>query len=140
MQINTEHLDNCIAALEYAAKKINKIDKDKEKLEYDILRASCVKEFEIILEQSGKLLKKKLKPFFATAASVDRLVFKDIFRSANLHGLLNIEETERWLEYRDSRNTVAHDYGEEFADEILKFLPSFINDAKNISKVFKEAQ
>jgi hypothetical protein len=40
-----------------------------------------------------------------------------------LHGLLSAEECERWLEYRDSRNTTAHDYGEDFAEKICKAFP-----------------
>jgi len=140
MQINSEHFDTCVATLEYALEKLNKISKNEEQLEYNMARSSCVKEFEIILEQSGKLLRKVLKPYFSSSSAVDRLNFKDIFRHCVLHSLLNIEECERWLEYRDSRNITAHDYGEEFAEKILVFLPNFINDAKNLSKIFKDAK
>ena len=33
---------------------------------YDIYRAACVKEFELVLEQSGKLLRKRLAAWFAS--------------------------------------------------------------------------
>jgi len=139
-QINTDHFDTCVATLEYALEKLKKIDESQNQLEYNMARSSCIKEFEIILEQGGKLLRKALKPYFSTSAAVDKLNFKDVFRHSALHGLLNVEESERWLEYRDSRNTTAHDYGEEFAEKVLVFLPIFTNDAKNLSKVLKEAK
>jgi nucleotidyltransferase substrate binding protein (TIGR01987 family) len=139
-QINTEHFDICVATLEYALEKLKNMSGDQNQLEYNMARSSCIKEFEIILEQSGKLLRKMLKPYFSNSAAVDRLNFKDIFRHSVLHGLLNVEESERWLEYRDSRNTTAHDYGEEFAEKVLVFLPIFVNDAKNLSKILREAK
>ena len=44
----------------------------------DIYRATCVKEFEIVLEQSGKLLRKRLGAYFASNRQADRLAFKDL--------------------------------------------------------------
>jgi len=140
MQINSEHFDACIATLEYALKRLNSIDKNEEQLEYNMARSSCIKEFEIILEQSGRLLRKVLKPYFSSSSAVDRLNFKDVFRHCVSRELLSIEESERWFEYRDSRNTTAHDYGEEFAEKILVFLPNFINDSKKLSKIFKDVK
>jgi nucleotidyltransferase substrate binding protein (TIGR01987 family) len=139
-QIDTEHFDTCIATLEYALEKLKKTKENENQLEYNMARSSCIKEFEIILEQSGKLLKKVLKPYFSSSATVDRLNFKDVFRYSVLHGLLNVEESERWLGYRDSRNTTAHDYGEEFAEKVLVFLPIFADDAKNLSKMLRVAK
>ncbi|OED50759.1 hypothetical protein ACH42_00715 [Endozoicomonas sp. (ex Bugula neritina AB1)] len=50
---------------------------------------------------------------------MDRLVFKEVFRQAAQHGLLELEETQRWLEYRENRNNTAHDYGKKFAEQTL---------------------
>ena len=68
---------------------------------------------------------------------MDRLSFKDVFRYAGKHGLLSLEEVERWLVCRDNRNTTAQDYGVEFADKTLALLPQFIEDAKNMEKILK---
>jgi hypothetical protein len=105
---------------------------------YDIYRAACVKEFEIILEQCGNLLKKRLRPFFASNRQVDRLTFKDSFRHAVKHDLMTPESCERWLQYRDNRNDTAHDYGEGFAEATLKLLPYFIADARELAQVIGE--
>ena len=60
------------------------------------------------------------------------LVFKDIFRHAVLHSIIDTESCERWMQYGDNRNSTAHDYGVGFAQDTLKLLPQFIVDANNI--------
>ena len=106
---------------------------------YDIYRAACVKEFEIVLEQSGKLLRKRLCAYFASNRQADRLVFKDLFQHAVKHDLIDPDTCERWLKYRDNRSDTAHDYGEGFAETTLKLLPDFIADAKALADVIEEA-
>lgn len=135
-ELNTDYFKRCISTLERAFKALQGLSADHD--HYDIYRAACVKEFEIILEQTGKLLKKCLKPYFASPKQVDQLNFKDIFRYAAKHGLIELEEAERWLIYRDNRNDTAHDYGAGFADETLALLPQFIVDASRINDVIKQ--
>jgi hypothetical protein len=62
MIIDTTYYDRCIKTLNNAYVKMKDIDPSE--IEYDIYRSACIKEFEIILEQSGKLLRKVLKPYF----------------------------------------------------------------------------
>ena len=102
-------------------------------LMYDIYRAACTKEFELVLGQAGHLLRKALRAWFVSHAQVDRLVFKDIFRHAAKHGLITIESCERWIEYRDCRDETAHEYGEKFADAVMELLPQFIVDAQQLA-------
>jgi nucleotidyltransferase substrate binding protein (TIGR01987 family) len=137
MIIDTSYLEKCINALEKAYENLIKFD--NQDLEYEIYRSAVIKEFEIILEQSGKLLKKILKPYFHSPKAVDKLYFKDIFREAGIHSLLNIEEVERWLIYRDNRNNTAHDYGEDLANSTLPLIKEFIADSRNLVKVIKNA-
>lgn len=135
-ELNTEYLDRCISTLELAFRSLQDFSADDGV--YDIYRAACVKEFEIILEQAGKLLKKCLKPYFATPKQVDQLNFKDIFRHAAKYGLFEAEEAERWLRYRDNRNDTAHDYGAGFADDTLTLLPQFIADAHRAHDIIRQ--
>jgi nucleotidyltransferase substrate binding protein (TIGR01987 family) len=137
-KLNTDYFARCVASLEQAYSALSQQPTDS--IIYDIYRAACVKEFEIILEQTGKLLKKCLKPYFATSKQVDGLNFKDIFRYAAKHGLISIEEAERWLGYRDNRNDTAHHYGIGFADDTLALLPQFIVDAYHINNVINQYQ
>jgi nucleotidyltransferase substrate binding protein (TIGR01987 family) len=136
MHLDTSYVERCILALDRAYNTIGNYSEDD--LEYDIYRSAIIKEFEIVLEQSGKLLKKRLKPYFHSSKAVDRLYFKDIFREAGLHQLLNIEEVQRWLEYRDNRNSTSHDYGELLANETLVIIGQFIIDAKRLVEVIRD--
>ena len=138
MNINTEFLTRCILTLEVALEQLQQYDVDD--ISYDIYRAACVKEFELVLEQSGSLLKRRLRPYFASNRQADRLTFKNLFRYAAKHGLISVESCERWLEYRDNRNDTAHQYGEGFAETTLKLLPQFIADAKELAQVITEAE
>ncbi len=136
MKIDTSFLERCVNALDRSLTMLDA--SDEKEIEYEIYRSASIKEFEIILEQVGKLLKKVLKPYFASSKEVDRLFFKDIFRHALKHSLLEKGEVNRWLEYRDNRNSTAHDYGVSFAEETLVLLPQFVIDARNVIKVINK--
>ncbi len=138
MSINTEFLRRCLNALEHALSGLDRSDPDD--ITYDIFRAACVKEFELVLEQSGKLLRKRLRAWFASNQEADRLTFKDIFRHAAKRGLIDGQVCERWLEYRDNRNDTAHNYGEGFAETTLKLLPDFLADARALADVIEQTQ
>lgn len=132
-QINTEHLLRCIETLEKAYKLL--LSAEEGSIDYEMYRNSAVKGFEMTLEQSGKLLRKKITPYFATKKAVDQLMFKDLFRYALKHSLLTEHEVERWLKYRDNRNDTVHDYGQKFAEETLVLINDFIKDAYRLKEV-----
>ena len=138
MSIDTTFLRRCIGALEHAFSEISE-RRFVDDFVYDIYRAACVKEFELVLEQSGKLLRKRLAAYFSSNRQADRLIFKDLFRHAARHDLMSADASERWLGYRNNRNDTAHDYGENFAETTLKLLPSFIDDAKALADMIDEA-
>lgn len=133
MQINTDHLLRCIQTLEVAFDRLQQQMPDD--ISYDIYRAACVKELELILEQSGSLLRRRLRPFFASNRQADRLTFRDVFRYAAKHDLLPIDICERWMGYRDSRNDTAHLYGRDFAERTPELLPHFISDARDLAEI-----
>ena len=138
MSIDTTFLRRCIASLEQTVEGIAR-QADREDIMYDIYHAACVKEFELVLEQSGKLLRKRLAAWFASNHQADRLHFKDLFRHAARHNLMDCETVERWLSYRDNRSYTAHDYGEDFAEATLRLLPSFIKDARALADMIEQA-
>jgi nucleotidyltransferase substrate binding protein (TIGR01987 family) len=135
LDIDTTYITRCIDALERAYQNLQQYS--CEELEYDIFRSAVIKEFEIVLEQSGKLLKKILKPYFHSSKAVDNLYFKDIFREAGLHGLMSIDKVERWLAYRDNRNSTTHDYGAGLANETLLLMKQFIIDTRNLIQIIE---
>ena len=136
MAINTTYLTQHIDTLDAAFNQLQR--RDPADTLYDIFRAASVKEFELVLELSGSLLKKRLRPYLASNRQADRLTFKNAFRYAAKHGLISVEACERWLSYRDNRNDTAHDYGEAFAETTLKLLPNFLVDARELARVIAE--
>ena len=132
-RIDTTHLRRCIDTLSRAFDQLGRHEVDS--VMHDVFRAACVKEFELVLEQSGKLLSKRIRPWFASNRQVDKLYFMDFFRHAAKHGLIDVDACERWLRYREHRNNTAHEYGEDFAVTTLEILPSFIADARALAEV-----
>lgn len=133
--INTEYLERCIETLEKSYTMIQTVEEGS--IDYEMYRNSLVKSFEMTLEQAGKLLRKKLTPFFASKKTVDNLTFKDLFRHALKHSLLSEDEVNRWMIYRDNRNNTAHDYGKAFAEETLRLIDDFLKDVKILKKVIE---
>jgi len=131
--INTEYLQRCIDTLEKSYEMIQTTEEGS--IDYEMYRNSLVKGFEMTLEQCGKLLKKKLLPYFASKKMVDSLNFKDIFRHAFKYSLIDEDAVNRWMVYRDNRNNTAHNYGVAFANDTLKLIDKFLTDAKNLKKV-----
>ncbi len=136
MNIDTTFLRRCIDTLERSLEGLG-AHSGPDDFYYEVYRAACVKEFELILEQSGKLLRKRLAAFFASNRQADRLAFKDLFRHAAKHGLVEPGAAERWLRYRDNRNDTAHDYGKDFAEATLQLLPAFVADAKALADIIE---
>ena len=135
MSISTEYLEKCIETLERPYSLIKTVEEDS--IDFEMYRNSLVKGFEMTLEQSGKLLRKKLEPYFSSKKIVDNLTFKDLFRNANKHSILSEDEVNRWFEYRDNRNNTAHDYGQAFAEETLKLMDNFLKDVRHLKEIIE---
>ncbi len=129
--INFDHLQRCCLTLERSLQSLKACDPGS--IDYEVIRNAVVKSFELTLETSGKLLRKVLKEYTGAPKKVDELVYKDVLRHAALHGLLSSEELERWFQYRDNRNSTAHDYGEEFAEHTLGLIEEFQKDAQQLT-------
>ena len=136
MSLRTEHLNRCIDTLEKSLARLEHASAGS--IDYEIFRNAVVKGFELSLETAGKLLRKALKSFTGNPRAVDELTFKDVFRHAAKHGLLDTAAVERWFVYRDNRNDTAHDYGVGFAEETLKLLPGFIVDARQVEATLRK--
>ena len=125
-----EHMKRCIHTLNRAWEGLQQYEPGEAV--YEIYRAACAKGFELVLDQSGRLLNRRLRPYFASNRQADQLHFNDIFRHAAKHGLISANACERWLEYRVNRNETAHEHEEQFAERTLELLPQFIADANEL--------
>ncbi|HTA30256.1 MAG TPA: nucleotidyltransferase substrate binding protein [Candidatus Cybelea sp.] len=136
MNLRTEHLARCLLTLEKSLEQLQRAP--VESIDYEIYRNAIVKGFELTLETSGKILRKAIKTFTGNPRAIDELTFKDVFRQAAKHGLLDSAAVERWFAYRDNRNSTAHDYGQGFAEETLALLPDFLSDARRLETSLRE--
>jgi hypothetical protein len=56
MKLDVSYYERCIHALAKAYMLLQQTP--QESIDFELYRSACIKEFEIILEQSGKLLRK----------------------------------------------------------------------------------
>ena len=68
--LNTDFVHRCINTLHLAYSTL--VEHDVKSNVYDIYRAACVEEFEIVSEQCGKLLEKVCWRFSAAASNLMR--------------------------------------------------------------------
>ena len=130
--LDVTHFERCLDALDRGLELYQLAA--PESVDADMFRSACVKEFELLVEVAGKLLKKRLRPYFASNQDVDRLTYKNVFRHAARYSLLPLEVVERWLRYRDIRNETAHEYGADYAEKAMTILPAFAVDARAVQQ------
>lgn len=136
MNLNTDHLKRCIKTLRSSLTFYEQAAADS--IDQEIFRNAIVKGYELAQETSFKLLKKALRDFGHGAKKLDTTPIKELLRLSATHGLMTLEEVERWFAYRDNRNNTAHDYGENFAKETLRLIPGFIDDVTRLEAVLRE--
>lgn len=136
MNLNTDHLKRCIQTLSSSLAFFERAAPDS--IDQEIYRNAIVKGDELAQETSFKLLKKALRDYGYGGKKLDATPVKDILRLSATHGLMTLEEVERWFAYRDNRNNTAHDYGEGFARETLNLIPGFIADVSRLEAVLRE--
>lgn len=139
MGTDTTFFRECLDRLEVYCRLL---DRDRENETARRLgRELCIERFEVALEQSGKLLRKTLRPWLASNRAADRLTFRDLFRHAAKHGLIDMEAAERWLSYRDSLNGSGEPDGADPAVvAAVERLPAFVADARALVEVVEQAR
>jgi nucleotidyltransferase substrate binding protein (TIGR01987 family) len=137
MMPQPQQLDRSLQTLAASLNALNAAD--PASIEYEIYRNAVIKGFELSLEVTGKLLRKALKAYEGVPREVDALPYKEVFRRSAKHGLITVDLVERWFVYRDNRNNTAHDYGIAFAEETLRLLPGFLQDAQHIAQQLSQS-
>lgn len=132
MTPNTDHLSNTLRALESAVALYRRAVAECDATGQEVFRLAIVKGFELTQEICFKLIKRRLKDFGHGGRKLEATPVKELLRLAAQHGLLTLDEVERWFAYRDNCNDTAHDYGEGFAEETLALMPDFIRDARSL--------
>ena len=108
-------------------------------LEQDIYAHAIMKGYELVLDLASRSLKGFLLEHHPISQEVTQLVFKGIFLAASRLGLMTLDEAMRWFQYRqNNRNDVAYYYGDHRIDQLLQWMPEFIQDAKNLVNLVNE--
>lgn len=129
-------LERCLATRERAHARLVVTSPTDD--DHGLFRAACAKEFGLILEIVMNLLRKVLREYMTSTRELNNLPFKHILRLATQHGLLSLEEVDRWLPHRDNRNTSAHEYEVQFAGKIVSPLPTLIHDSSAVLHTLRQ--
>ena len=114
-------LENAIASLQDA---LNEYAKEED----PYVRDAVIQRFEYTYELSHKLLKRHLEATAANPDEIDTLSFQDLIRLGSERQLLR-SGWEKWSLYRKLRGTTSHTYDEAKAQEALKKIPEFYEEA-----------
>lgn len=102
----------------------------KLSLESDIIesiQAGVIQNFEIVYEQSWKMIKRWLSINIGNEY-VDGISRKELFRLAAKERL--IDDFDAWLDFHRSRNETSHIYAQKTANEVFEKAESFLGYAK----------
>lgn len=120
-QKSIDSLERSIKAYELAVKL---------SLESDIIesiQAGVIQNFEIVYEQSWKMIKRWLSINIGNEY-VDGISRKELFRLAAKERL--IDDFDAWLDFHRSRNETSHIYAQKTANEVFEKAESFLGYAK----------
>ena len=59
---------------------------------HNVFRDACLYQFQIILEHTASLLRRRIRRYFATVNQVNELTYGEVFREAEKAGLISRDE------------------------------------------------
>jgi len=134
MSLQLDSLAKSIDILERSIKAANTLNTSDEDLK-ETVRAGVIHSFEVAYEQSSKMINRWLKENISEA-SAERITQRNLFRLGAESQL--ISDSERWMEYREARNSTSHTYNEDAAENVFREAAEFIHDAKQLLSVLEE--
>lgn len=121
--LNLQSFQKALASLEEVIFEFNKDTENK------FIRDACIQRFEYTYELSGKMLRRYLELTETTPSEITEMSFPNLIRTGSKRGLL-LKDWEQWFIYRNARNLTSHTYDEKKADQVIKIIPAFFEDAK----------
>ena len=104
----------------------------KEPALYEQFRGASIQAFEYSFELSVKMIRRQLSQMVTNPQELTQSTFADLIRTAADAGL--VEDVKRFLVYRDARNQTSHTYDAKTAEEVVKVVPDFFQDASFLLK------
>ena len=134
--LNVAHLRRCTQTLHTSLMFYQKAEQGS--FDQEAFRNAIIKGYELAQETAFKLIIKALKAYGHGGQKLMQTPVKELLRLAAVHGLMSIEEVERWFKYRDNRNNTAHDYGERFAEQTLVLIAPFLQDIATLADTLEQ--
>ncbi len=133
MSLQLDSLRKSIEALERVIKTVNRFDASDEDLQ-EALRAGVIQNFEVVYEQSWKMMERWLEENVGTVY-VNVRSRRELFRRAAES--LIITDVDRWMEYHESHNLTSHTYDEDTAQSVFEDATEFVHDAKRLLRILE---
>lgn len=131
--LNTDHLQRGIQTLQSSWQRYQAAEAGS--IAQEVFRNAIIKGYELSQETAFKLLRKALKEYGHGSKKLNETPIKEILRLGAVHGLMRVEEVERWFIYRDDRsNNILDSDGDDFAKATLSLLPDFIADISALAQ------
>jgi len=134
MSLQLDSLAKSIDILERSVKTASRIDASDEDL-LETVRAGVIHSFEVAYERAWNMINRWLKENISEA-SAEGITQRNLFRLGAESQL--ISDSERWMEYREARNSTSHTYNEDAAENVFAEAAEFIHDAKQLLSVLEE--
>jgi nucleotidyltransferase substrate binding protein (TIGR01987 family) len=122
-------------ALAFANKVEAKAPADRDPYEFETVRASLIKHFEICYELCWKTMLRFIKEDNINDES-SILTKKDLFRISAERGL--IAEFDHWLAYHNARNTTSHVYDLIVASGVYQTAKTFADDLREFVETMEK--
>lgn len=94
-----------------------------------LIQDAVIQRFEYTYELCAKMLRRYLKMTEPSAEVIEEMSFADLIRTSSERGLL-LHPWEQWRTYREARNMTSHTYDKKKAQEVLKIIPHFLQEAQ----------
>ncbi len=102
----------------------------------ETIRAGVIQNFEFTYELCWKFMRRWLAVNLG-AVYVEGVSRRQLFRLSAEHRL--VSDVDRWMEYHDARNEIAHTYDENTAEDVFEAAQTFLADAQKLLQAI-EAQ
>jgi nucleotidyltransferase substrate binding protein (TIGR01987 family) len=124
-------------ALAFADKVEAKAPGDRDPYEFETVRASLIKHFEICYEMCWKTMLRFIKADIGEEEA-NILTRRDLFRVSAEKGL--IADFDHWLAYHNTRNMILQSYDSKIANDIYRTAKMFADDLRDfVETIIKTA-
>ncbi len=131
MKLDLSSLRKAVESLEKTLKVVDdrafmaRLNTDQK----DAVRAGVIQNFEFTYELCWKFMKRWLEVNLGSTY-VEGVTRRELFRLSAENRLLT--DVDRWMEYHDARNEIAHTYDEDTAQDVFQTASNFLADAKKL--------